>query len=77
LLLVLRRTPATVEDDLDAVVRCVGCGLAQGAEEGWIEVGDTRNLVVEDRRAVGNGTAGLAKRTMLLAAGAVDRRCGR
>ena len=36
--------------------------------ERWIEVGDTRNLVVEDRRAVGNGTAGLAKRTTVLVA---------
>jgi hypothetical protein len=37
--------------------------LAQGTEQIWVEVGYTRNLVVEDRRAVGDGTVGLAKVT--------------
>jgi hypothetical protein len=68
LLLVLRGTPATVDDELDAVVRCVRRGLAQGAEERRTEFGDTRNLVIEDRRAVGDGTVSLAKRPTVLAA---------
>jgi hypothetical protein len=46
--------------------------LAQGSEQIRVEVGDTRNLVVEDRRAVGDGTVSLAKRTTGLAAPAVD-----
>jgi hypothetical protein len=39
--------------------------LAQGTEESWIELGHTRNLVVEDRRAIGDGTVGLAERSMV------------
>ena len=68
MLLVLRRTPATVDDELDPVVRGIRCRLAQGTEQIGVEVGDTRNRVVEDRRAVGDGTAGLAKRTTVLTA---------
>jgi hypothetical protein len=63
LLLVLRGTPATRDDELDPVVRGIRCGLTQGTEESWIEFGDTRNLVIKDRRAVGDGTVSLAKRT--------------
>ena len=44
------------------------CGLAQGNEESWIKVGYTRNRVIEDRRAGGDGTVSLAKRTTLLTA---------
>ncbi len=40
--------------------------MAQGTEQIGVEVGYTRNLVIEDRRAVGDGTVGLAKRTMVL-----------
>ena len=68
MLLVLRGTPAAVDDELDPVVRGIGRGLAQGTEEIGVEVGYTRNLVVEDRRAVGDGTVGLAKRTTVLTA---------
>ena len=64
--LVRRGTPATVDDELDPVVRGIRRGLPQGTEESWIELGHTRNRVVEDRRAVRDGTAGLAKRTMVL-----------
>ena len=63
LFLVLRGTPATRDDELDPVVRGIRCGLAQGTEESWIEFGYTRNLVIKDRRAVGDGTVSLAKRT--------------
>jgi hypothetical protein len=63
LLLVLRGTPATVDEELDSVDRGIDCGLAQGAEESRIEVGYTRNPVVKDRRAVGDGTVSLAKPT--------------
>ena len=63
LFLVLRGTPAAVDDELDPVVRGISCSLAQGTEQIGVEVGYTRDLVVEDRRAVGDGTVGLAKRT--------------
>jgi hypothetical protein len=68
LLLVLRRTPATVDEELDAVVCGISCSSAQGAEQIRVEVGYTRNLLIEDRRAVGHGTASLAKRTTVLTA---------
>ena len=63
--LVLRGTPAAIDEELDPVVCGISCSLAQGTEESWIEVGYTRNLVIEDRRAVGDGTVSFAKRTML------------
>ena len=63
-MLVLRRTPATVDEELDPVAYGIRCGVAQGTEEGWIKVGHGRNLVVEDRRAVGEGTVSLARRTV-------------
>jgi hypothetical protein len=72
LLLVPPGTPATVDDELNAVVRGIGRRMAQGTEEGWIELGYTRNLVVEDRRAVGDGTVRLAKRTTGLTGTAVN-----
>ena len=62
LLLVLRGAPAAVDVELDPVVRGIGRSLAQGPEQVGVEVGDTRDLVVEDRRAVGDGTVGLAER---------------
>ena len=65
LLLVRRGTPATVDDELDPVARGISRGLAQRTEEPRIEFGYARNLVVEDRRAVGNGTVSFAKRTTL------------
>ncbi len=40
--------------------------MAQGTEQIGVEVGYTRNLAIEDRRAVGDGTVGLAKRTTVL-----------
>ena len=60
MLLVLRGTPATVDEELDPVVRGISCSSAQGTEESWIKVGYTRNLVIKDRRAVGDGTVSLA-----------------
>ena len=69
LILVAGGTPATVDEELDAVVRGIGRSLAQRTEESLIEIRYTRNLVVEDRRAVGDGTVGLAEaRTAVLAA---------
>ena len=66
--LVLRGTPAAIDVKLHAVVRGVSCSLAQGTEQIRVEVGYTRNLVIEDRRAVGDGTLSLAKRTTVLTA---------
>jgi hypothetical protein len=63
LILVLRGTPATINIELDPVVHCVRCSLAQGTEQIGIEVGYTRNLVSKDRRVLRNGTVSLAKRT--------------
>ena len=75
LFLVLRGTPAAVDVELDPVACGISCSLAQGAEESWIEVGYPRNLVIEDRRAVGDGTVSFAKRTTL--AGRTARRAKR
>ena len=36
--LVLRGTPATIDEELDPVARGIRCGLAQGTEESWIEL---------------------------------------
>jgi hypothetical protein len=63
LFLVLRGTPAAIDEELDAVVYGISRSLAQGTEESWIKVGYTRNLVIKDPRAVGDGTVSLAKRT--------------
>ena len=68
LFLVLRGTPATIDEELDPIVRGISCGLAQDNEERWIKVGYTRNLVIEDRHAVGDGTVSLAERTTVLTA---------
>src|SRR3954451_7526102 len=53
-LLVLPGTPAAVDEELDAVVRGPGRRPAQRAEEISVEVGHARDVVVEDRRAVGD-----------------------
>ena len=66
LLLVGRGAPAAVDDELDPGARGVSCCLAQGSEEIGVEVGHTRNLVIEDRRVVGDGTVSLAKATIVL-----------
>jgi hypothetical protein len=85
LLLVLRRTPATVDGKRDAVVHGIRCSPAEGTEEGRIKVGHTRSLVVKDRRAIREGAVSLAKRTTMLtgkttvltAKEVVDGRCNR
>jgi hypothetical protein len=68
LFLVLRGTPAAIDVELDSAVRGIRCSLAQGTEQIGVEVGYTRNLVSKDRRAVGDGTVSLAKRTTVLTA---------
>jgi hypothetical protein len=65
-LLVRRGAPAAVDDERDAVARGGSRALTQGEEKSRIEVRDARNLVVEDRRAFGDGTVGLAERTTFL-----------
>jgi hypothetical protein len=72
LFLVRRGAPAAVDDELDSVVRGIGRRAAQGAEERWTKVGDAGNVVIEDRRVIGNGTVSLTKRTTGLAAKALD-----
>jgi len=68
LILVPRGSPATIDEELDSGVRGISCSLAQGTEQIAVEVGYTRNLVIKDRRAVGDGTVSLAKRTTVLTA---------
>ncbi len=68
LILVLRRTPATIDEELDPVVRGVSCSLAHGTEQIEVEVGYTRNLVSKNGRPVGDGTVSLAKHTTVLTA---------
>src|SRR5436309_403013 len=68
LLLVGRGTPAAVDDELDPVVCGIGCSPAQGTEESRFEVGYSRNLVIEDRRPIGDGAVGFAKRSTAVAA---------
>ena len=68
LILVLRGTPATIDEELDPVVRGISCSLAQGTEQIGVEVGYTRNLVSKERRPFGDGTVSLAKRTTVLTA---------
>jgi hypothetical protein len=68
LILVLRGTPATIDEELDPVVDGIIRSLAQGTEQIRVEVGYTRNPVVKDRRAVGDGAVSLAKRTTVLTA---------
>ena len=68
LILVLRGTPATIDEELDPVVRGIRCSSAQGNEQIGLEVGYTRNLVIKERRAFRNGTVSLAKRTTVLTA---------
>ena len=68
LILVLRGTPATIDEELDPVARGTRCSLAQRTEQIGVEVGYTRNLAIEDRRAVGDGTVSLAKHTTVLTA---------
>jgi hypothetical protein len=67
LILILGGTPATIDEELDPVVRGISCSSAQGTKQIGVEVGYTRNLVIKDRRAVGDGTVSLAKRTVLTA----------
>jgi hypothetical protein len=58
--------------ELDPVVRGISSSLAQDTEQSGVEVRDTRNLVIEDRRAVGDGAICLAKRTTVVTAKDVD-----
>jgi hypothetical protein len=77
LFLVLRRTPAAVYVELDPIVCSITRSLAHGTEESWIKVRYTRNVVIEDRRVVGDGTVSLAERTTVLTARDAAGRCGR
>jgi hypothetical protein len=65
LFLVLRGTPATGDVELDPVVRGISCSSVQRTEERWTELSYTRNLVVKDRRAVGDDTVSFARHTAL------------
>ncbi len=70
--LVLGGTPAAIDEELDAVVCGIRCSLPQCTQKSWIKVGYTRSVVIKDRRAVGDDTVSLAKRTTMLSAKDVD-----
>jgi hypothetical protein len=72
LLLVLRGAPTAIDDELDPVVRGISRGSPQGTKERWVNVGHTRNRVVKDRRAGGNGTVSLAEFATVLTAKATE-----
>ena len=55
--LVLWGTPAALDVELDAVVSGILGRFAQGTEESRIKPGYSRNLVIEDRRAVGGSAS--------------------
>src|SRR5688572_26017013 len=70
--LVLRGTPAAIDEERDPVVRGICRCLAQGAEELRIEVGDTRTLLIEGRHAAWDGAVRVATRATLLTARGLD-----
>jgi two-component system, OmpR family, response regulator VanR len=65
--LVLRGTPAALDEDLDSFAPSICCGLAEGTEESWIKVGHGRVFVIEYRHALRDDTVSLAKCAMGLA----------
>src|SRR5829696_2633245 len=71
--LVLRGAPAAVDVELDAVSRGFGCRPAQCTEQVGVEPGDTGNLVVEDRGAIGYDAVSRAERTTALTGATVER----
>jgi hypothetical protein len=63
LFLVRRGTPTAIDVELESVAGGSSCCSAQRTEQIRVELGYTRDVVIEDRRAVGDGTVSLAKRT--------------
>ena len=61
--LVLPGTPAALDEEPDPVVRGSSCRPAQGTEERRVEFVHRRDVVIEDRRAIGDGTVSLAECT--------------
>lgn len=59
--LVFPGTPATIDEELDPVVRGISRGSAQGTEQIGLEVGHGRSLVIEDRHGDGDSAMCLAK----------------
>ena len=56
LILVLRGTPATIDEELDPVVSGIRRRIAQGLEQIGVEVGYAGILVIKHCHAVGEGT---------------------
>lgn len=56
--LIVRRAPAALDDELDAILFGIPCGTTQGTDQTGIEVGDGRVIVSEDRDIVRNNTIG-------------------
>jgi len=84
LVLVLPRTPAAVDEELDAVVSGVRGSSPQGTEQIRIYVAYSRKLVVENGGPVGDRAVGLAELTagllaenVIRTANDLDRECGR
>ena len=75
LILVLRGTPATVDEELDPVVSGIRRRFAQGLEQNGVEVGYAGIPVIkhghavgEDTVSLGNGTVNLGSRTTVVGA---------
>src|SRR4029450_1969155 len=66
LFLVLGRTPAAVDVELDPLTCSIRGGRAEGPEQSGVKSGDGRILVIEDRHAVGDHTVSLAECTLLV-----------
>jgi alkylhydroperoxidase family enzyme len=69
LLLVLRGAPAAVDVERDSVRCGIRGSPAQGSEEIRVELGYTRDVVIEHRRAFGDDTVSRAERTTVIADG--------
>jgi hypothetical protein len=67
LILVFGGTPAAIDEELDSVGRGIRCSLTEGLEQFWLEVGDSRNLVIENRDAVSH-PSGLVEHPTVLTA---------
>jgi len=69
--LILRRTPATIDDDLDPVASGISGRLPESADQIGVEVGHGRSFLIEDRDAVRYYAVSLARYTTM---GGGDRR---
>ena len=76
LILVLGGAPATVDGELETVVRGIRRRFAQSVEQIRVEVGDAGKLVIERGHAVGEGAVSLGHdATVVAAEDSAERGC--